>query len=122
MAREPRMQHTCDLCTRKGTHFSCPAGCNYDLCSACYEKIFSNAKTKASREWRLQRWERSPHGGSTHGGSTAPHSTGETNYVNRATGESTYERPTASSAGLSVNTSSDTYNGTGVGRTAAAEG
>ena len=50
LAREPRLQHTCDLCMRRGTHFACPAGCDYDLCGDCYEKLTKNAQEKAARK------------------------------------------------------------------------
>ena len=42
LKRDLRIQHTCDLCTRKGTHYGCPKGCDYDLCGTCYDKLFEN--------------------------------------------------------------------------------
>ena len=36
LEREPRIKHLCNLCAVQGTHFGCPEGCDYDLCTGCY--------------------------------------------------------------------------------------
>eukprot|EP01001_Neometanema_parovale_P011837 NODE_8096_length_724_cov_17.039933_g7844_i0.p1 GENE.NODE_8096_length_724_cov_17.039933_g7844_i0~~NODE_8096_length_724_cov_17.039933_g7844_i0.p1 ORF type:complete len:225 (-),score=42.39 NODE_8096_length_724_cov_17.039933_g7844_i0:49-660(-) len=30
--------HNCDVCEVECTHYHCSAGCNYDICEACYRK------------------------------------------------------------------------------------
>ena len=61
LVKQPRIDHVCDLCAATGTHFGCSEGCDYDLCTNCYEKILQKAQEDAKRTVRLQQMaDRSP--------------------------------------------------------------
>jgi len=42
---EPRGDSRCSLCNARGTRYACSAGCNFDICTKCFEKpVASQAK------------------------------------------------------------------------------
>lgn len=46
---EPRGDLRCTLCAASGTRYACSAGCNYDICTKCFEKPGIEA-AKAARQ------------------------------------------------------------------------
>ena len=51
---DPRAHHSCDLCGGMGTSLRCSAGCDYDVCRACWDARGSAAENEAAAS-QLQR-------------------------------------------------------------------
>jgi len=45
--------HICDLCGNRGTAYSCPSSCDYDLCFGCFQKRSKKAKKSTSSNERI---------------------------------------------------------------------
>lgn len=54
---EPKSTQRCSLCKASGTRYSCSSGCNYDICTKCFEKPTASARSgKAAMSFEDDDW------------------------------------------------------------------